>query len=156
MILTDQEIEALWTGTHVPTQGEISRAIEAAVIAKLCTVEMPEPVAYAGRTQAGKWKYTTGSIGSAKTWLLYQEREYLAKGLQIVPLYTADQLRTVAAAARLKALEEAGVIATPLLPRPCDCQVCDCGNSGDYARVVDWDSSNSLAIAIRALKGTTP
>ena len=68
-------------------------------------------------------------------------------------VYTADQLRAYGAACRLKALEDAAGHATPLLPRPCDCEVCDCGNSGDYARVIDWDSSNGLAKAIRALKG---
>jgi hypothetical protein len=94
-------------------------------------------VGFADVTQLPMWRYGNPSLE--------------VKG----NIYTADQLQTAIAAARLKALEEAAMLATPLLPRPCDCEVCDCGNSGDYARVVDWDSSNNLANAIRELKGAT-
>jgi hypothetical protein len=84
MILTESEIEALWTGTHVPTQGEISRAVEAAVIAKLCTLDMPEPVD-----------------------LSHPDDVSACYG------YTADQLRTVAAAAA-QCLKERDAYATAL------------------------------------------
>ena len=117
-MMTADEIIAIAKATETAEPGtdgyilpvSFARAIENAVIVKLCAgVEMQEPAAYAGKTQAGKWKYTTGSIGSAKTWLLYQEREYLTKGLQIVPLFTADQLQIAIAAARVKALEDAAL-----------------------------------------------
>lgn len=160
MLLTDEEIEVSvktggvsWTGYRKDSHGfytipilspyhyQFAKAIEAAVIEKLCAgVSMPEAAAYAGKTQAGKWKYTTGSIGSAKTWLLYQEREYLAKGLQIVPLYTADQLRAYGAAQRLKALEDAADIAEHI-------------NDGCVGAP---DGPEDVAAAIRAMKGETP
>jgi hypothetical protein len=44
-------------------------------------------------------------------------------------------------------------VCEPKSPRPCDCDYCDCGNSGDRAAVVDWDASNALAAAIRARGG---
>ena len=132
-ILTHDEAKRLSQTSTDPL--EVIRNVEAAVIAKLCAgVEMPEPAAYAGKTQAGKWKYTTGSIGSAKTWLLYQEREYLTKGLQIVPLFTADQLQIAIAAARVKALEDAAALA-------------------EHENAADWSISGQIARQIRALKG---
>ena len=49
-----------------------------------------------------------------------------------------------------KAIAEdlAGVVA-PVSKRPCDCDICDCVNSGDLIAVTDWDTSNALAKAIR-------
>jgi len=32
----------------------------------------------------------------------------------------------------------------PKPPRPCDCDRCDCGNMGDYAKVVAYDSDQHM------------
>ncbi len=94
MILTDQEIDALWTDEpNVPQRvkrRELVNIAQAAVIAMLCTVEMPEPDIRLSVDDHGKWVESTAASAE--------------------PVYTADQLRTVAAAARLKALEEAAVV----------------------------------------------
>jgi hypothetical protein len=48
-------------------------------------------------------------------------------------------------------LEEAAREVEPKSPRPCDCDSCDCGNSGDLRAVAWWDTATANAIAIRAL-----
>ena len=50
-------------------------------------------------------------------------------------------------------LEEAAREVEPKGPRPCDCDSCDCGNSGDLRAVAWWDEAAANADAIRALKG---
>lgn len=119
-------------------QDSMKKAVERAVLEKLCAgVSMPEHAV---------------SVSPYEINTIFWEAGHEYAGLSS-KLFTADQLRAYGAACRLKALEDAAMLATPLLPRPCDCEVCDCGNSGDHARVVDWDSSNGLAKAIRALRG---
>ena len=132
MLLTNDDIEFLADGIAIDDfSHDLARRVERVVVAKLCAgVAMPEPFRKQG-----------------------QQMAYDGDDKVFFDCFSADQLRAYGAAQRLKALEDAAMLATPLLPRPCDCEVCDCGNSGDYARVIDWDSSNSLAKAIRALKG---
>ena len=45
--------------------------------------------------------------------------------------------------------EDCAKLVAPAGNRPCDCDICDCGNSGDLRAVTDWDTSNALAKAIR-------
>ena len=80
MILTDQEIEDCCTDDGSDDMA-FARAVEAAVIAKLCTVEMPEPVDLAN-----------------------PNAENSCYG------YTTEQLQSYGAAARVKALEDAAVL----------------------------------------------
>jgi hypothetical protein len=63
--------------------------------------------------------------------------------------HIADAIRH----ARLDALEQAALRIQPTGKRPCDCDVCDCGNRGDTEAVAAWDEATSNAGAIRALKG---
>lgn len=49
-------------------------------------------------------------------------------------------------------LEEAAKAIEPGYPRGCDCEWCDCGNSGDAHRVAQWDADTMSAGLIRALK----
>ena len=45
--------------------------------------------------------------------------------------------------------EECAKLCEPKAPRPCDCERCDCGNSGDAWDVAQWDEATALAKAIR-------
>jgi hypothetical protein len=54
-------------------------------------------------------------------------------------------------ASRRAALDEAAKLVSPGRPRPCDCDVCDCGNAGDMRAVAWWDESALNANAIRSL-----
>jgi len=45
--------------------------------------------------------------------------------------------------------EDLAEVVAPVGKRPCTCDICDCGNSGDLIAVTDWDTSNALAKAIR-------
>lgn len=65
--------------------------------------------------------------------------------------YTADQMREYARAVERAAYERAAQIVKPKSPRPCDCEVCDCGNSSDRRAVIQWDEATMLAAAIHAL-----
>ena len=60
-------------------------------------------------------------------------------------------LRRLARAAERAAYERAAQIVKPKSPRPCDCDACDCGNSGDLSAVIQWDEATMLAAAILAL-----
>jgi hypothetical protein len=51
-----------------------------------------------------------------------------------------------------EALEMAAMKIAPEQPRPCSCDICDCGNSGDLRAVAYWDECNANAEAIRKLK----
>jgi len=118
MILTIEERKELQAG-HYNSPAQFFDAVEAAVIANLCTVDMPEPVGY-----------LDGQGDS----------------------YTADQLRTAVAAARVKALEDAAVVCAEVVTYPP-------GHGGQYegyGPVKTTRSGNECADAIRALKGTTP
>jgi hypothetical protein len=48
-------------------------------------------------------------------------------------------------------IEQCAKVIEPKTPRPCDCDVCDCGNSGDMRAVAWWDEAMANAAAIRAL-----
>ncbi len=112
MILTQEELSEVMEAadfTYTPTV--FARALEAKLLAKLCTMDMPEPT-----------HHTT------------------AKGA-LIGYFTADQLRTVAAAARLKALEEAAVV---------------CDEVAETISSLSVLGATRCGIAIRALKGTTP
>lgn len=50
------------------------------------------------------------------------------------------------------ALERAAQIVEPKGARPCDCERCDCHNSGDAWAVAVYDEAKANADAIRALK----
>ena len=54
---------------------------------------------------------------------------------------------------RRSALKEAATLIGPKGKRPCDCDTCDCGNSGDMRAVAWWDEAKANADAIRALTG---
>jgi hypothetical protein len=54
-------------------------------------------------------------------------------------------------ASRRAALEEAATLIGTKGKRPCDCDACDCGNSGDMRAVAWWDEAKSNAERIRAL-----
>lgn len=49
-------------------------------------------------------------------------------------------------------IEAAARLVEPKRPRPCDCERCDCHNSGDLAAVTAWDADAAAAKAIRALR----
>lgn len=66
--------------------------------------------------------------------------------MHTAPLFTADQMRE----AIRGATERAAKLAAPRGVRPCDCDICDCGNSGDLRQVTDWDASAAIAAAIRS------
>lgn len=51
-----------------------------------------------------------------------------------------------------EALEMAAREIGPKIERPCSCDICDCGNSGDLRAVAYWDECNANAEAIRKLK----
>ena len=105
MILTDEEIDALLPKITLKGMGPkqqvrltkkdaiaFVRAAEAAVIAKLCAgVEMPEPEGY---------KFSRPGI---------TKLDAAPHGGDWFSLYSADQLRTCIAAARVKALEDAAL-----------------------------------------------
>jgi len=63
----------------------------------------------------------------------------------------AFELGDRAEEAERNALERAERIVRPSGPRPCDCERCSCGNSGDLAAVATWDSDTARADEIRAL-----
>lgn len=67
--------------------------------------------------------------------------------------FTYAQMREYARAAERAAYERAAQIVKPKSPRPCDCDACDCGNSGDLSAVIRWDEATMLAAAICALGG---
>lgn len=67
------------------------------------------------------------------------------------PHYSPDQMREYGRACERAAYERAAQLVEPKSPRPCDCEVCDCGNSGDLSAVVQWDEATRLAADIRAL-----
>ncbi len=122
MILTADEIYGMYSEPSSDAEMvEFARAVEAAVIAKLGTVEMPEPDIRLSVDDHGKWVESTAASAE--------------------PVYTADQLRTVAAAARLKALEEAAVV---------------CDEVAETISSLSVLGATRCGIAIRALKGTTP
>lgn len=39
---------------------------------------------------------------------------------------------------------EAAALLEPKGPRPCDCDTCDCGNTGDLREVEAWDTQKAL------------
>lgn len=89
MLLTYDEIDAAWTSSPQNNLMDYARAVERAVLEKLCAgVEMPEAVANVSAS-------SNGCIGFVKP-----DKNY----------YTADQLRAYGAAQRLKALEDAAVV----------------------------------------------
>jgi hypothetical protein len=51
-------------------------------------------------------------------------------------------------------LEESAALVAPKRQRPCDCEVCDCGNRDDAQRVAEWDADNTAAQEILKLKET--
>jgi hypothetical protein len=53
-------------------------------------------------------------------------------------------------------IEQCAKLVEPKRPRPCDCERCDCGNSGDLEAVAAWDADAANAKAIRALSLTRP
>lgn len=48
--------------------------------------------------------------------------------------------------------DEAAAFLTPNRPRSCDCDICDCQNSGDLQDVTSWDSDMRAANAIKAIE----
>jgi hypothetical protein len=50
------------------------------------------------------------------------------------------------------AREAAALLIEPTSVRPCDCVVCDCGNSGNAAYAASWDADIASAVAIRAME----
>lgn len=53
-------------------------------------------------------------------------------------------------------IEECAKAIEPRNGRGCDCERCDCGNSGDANRVAQWDADMASARTIRALKRHQP
>ena len=80
--------------------------------------------------------------------------EFQGGFVRIVECVTQPELERFAAIVAAAEREACAKLCEPKRPRPCDCDHCDCGNSGDRAAVVDWDVSNALAVAIRA-RGNT-
>lgn len=124
MILTDTEISECLTGGPKT----VARMVEAAVLNKLAQgVDMPE----------AKFAYEKATDGVQGTHF------YEVINPKAVPiwaaLFTADQLRTVAAAARAKALEDAAT----LLEK----------NADDCSLVLEANVLMANATAIRPLKG---
>ena len=78
---------------------------------------------------------------------------FFSPGHEEIDVHITDLERFVALIAAAER-EACAKVCEPKRPRPCDCEYCDCGNSGDRAAVVDWDASNALAAAIRA-RGNT-
>jgi len=146
MILAPTEISECLTGG--PTA--VARAIEAAVIAKLCAgVEMPRNVANMYDAE-----YSSGSYSPAFTETRVTMNPVLA-GSNVKKLYTADQLRTVAAAARLKALEEAAVVLDASADRQeAEWKAHIASNKNTHATSLHA-IPRGYAQDIRALKGTT-
>lgn len=75
---------------------------------------------------------------------------YFAPELEAMLIARLERFAALVAADEREACAQ---VCEPKIPRPCDCEYCDCGNSTDRAAVVDWDASNALAAAIRA-RGT--
>jgi hypothetical protein len=44
---------------------------------------------------------------------------------------------------------ECAKVADPKSSRGCDCERCDCGNSGNAERAAQWDAETAIAAAIR-------
>lgn len=55
-------------------------------------------------------------------------------------MFTAGLLADALTEVECEALERAANMFRPSEPRPCDCERCDCGNMGDHAAVVAWDT----------------
>ena len=55
-------------------------------------------------------------------------------------------------AGRASMRDEAAALVAPKCKRYCDCDVCDCGNSGNLAAVIAWDSDMAAANAIKAIE----
>ena len=114
MILNDIERAVICGKQEYRTNADFIDAIEAAVIAKLCAgVEMPEPISYVSFNRQGD---ISRIIKRKDSWTN-------------TPVFTADQLRTCIAAARVKAYAAAG--ASPVEPNFCescamDLSTCDC------------------------------
>jgi hypothetical protein len=122
MILNEIERAVICGKQEYRTNADFIDAIEAAVIAKLSRGVSVEPV-YAYEVHAAmcepELSYTKGGIKSL-----------------LVKLYTADQLHTAIAAARVQALDDAAdIVDNAVTP--------DCGG---------W-STNGIAETVRALKG---
>ena len=99
MILNDIERAVICGKQEYRTNADFIDAIEAAVIAKLCAgVEMPEPISYVSFNRQGD---ISRIIKRKDSWTN-------------TPVFTADQLRTCIAAARVKAYAAAG--ASPMKP----------------------------------------
>lgn len=68
--------------------------------------------------------------------------------IQPTPLYDSAALAAARLEGEIAGMREAMEIVKPKDKRPCDCERCDCGNSGDAASVAYWDESNANAAAI--------
>lgn len=100
MILNEIERAVICNTREYRTNADFIDAIEAAVIEKLCAgVSMPEP--------AGSFHVTHFRQSARMRNIEFQEHFAFASGDHL--LYTADQLSTAIAAARLNALEDAAV-----------------------------------------------
>lgn len=80
------------------------------------------------------------------------EREARIEAQKLIEALQAENISNEAnrLAAVLNEREACAKVCEPTSPRPCDCDFCDCGNSGDKAATADWDASSALANAIRA------
>ena len=77
-----------------------------------------------------------------------REAGFTEYGMDLPKRYWDADDEDLYAFAKAIAEDLAGVVA-PVGTRPCTCDICDCGNSGDLIAVTDWDTSNALAKAIR-------
>lgn len=100
-------------------------------------MKMPEPKAWAIFTPEG----------NARMWSTFQphvQKLADAEGLTVTKLYDKQAL--------IDLLEAAAALIAPKRQRPCDCEVCDCGNRDDAQRVAEWDADNTAAQEILKLK----
>ena len=66
---------------------------------------------------------------------------------------TTEDLERFAALVASHEREACAKVADPKSSRGCDCERCDCGNSGNAERAAQWDAETAIAAAIRQRAG---
>jgi hypothetical protein len=63
--------------------------------------------------------------------------------------WNTDSLERFAELVRQDEREKCAKLFVPTHPRPCDCDICDCGNKADAVGVAEWDMHALVAKSIR-------
>ena len=115
--------------------------------------EAPSAQNFAGRLRgnaaflAANWENLTSN-----------EAQVLVRALEAASDYVEDwilrnkALLSAILPSRAEIIEECAKVVEPQGFRPCDCETCYCGNSGDARAVAQHDEGMTMARAIRALK----